>query len=123
MMLLASLVTCWIEKAHVQLSDCSSRAYAGDLSVVTEADTQQEVIRLLNRGYINTQKFTKLAGMKINMNKTFTFGNKMFKYSIKLLFVWLVAVSKPLTHVRGHRLKNSDLKIGSKQSNVCVFFQ
>ena len=82
MLLLTALVTCWLEKSHTQNLCSTSRSYADDLSVLAEASTKQEVQLALNKGYFVTKRFTQLAGMTINMKKSFTFGPKSFKSSI-----------------------------------------
>ena len=79
MILHTSFVTCWSEKNHGTIPSSINRSYADDLSIVTESTSKKAVQDQLNLGYKSTEKFSKLAGMKINMKKTFTFGVSCFK--------------------------------------------
>ena len=79
MLLLTALITCWAEKNQDSAASNTKRSYADDLSIVAEGATKKEVKDQLNISHQQIEKFTRLAGMTINMNKTFTFGATSFK--------------------------------------------
>lgn len=79
MLLLTSVVTCWLEYNATAIPSAVSRAYADDMSAVVSGHNKQAVKTDLNTVYKETDKFSSLAGMTISKKKSFTFGDKAFR--------------------------------------------
>ena len=79
MLLLTSLITSWLEYTSSQIPSATLRAYADDMSGITEAQTKHVVSTDIRGIYKHTTTFSKLAGMTISQKKPFTFGDKNLK--------------------------------------------
>ena len=82
MLILASLVTCWLEHNEEAIPSAISRSYADDMSSVLEGENRKTVQQGLQKIHYSTQKFTSTAGLQINLKKTFTFGHKSLKNAV-----------------------------------------
>ena len=82
MVLLTSLVACWIEAVQSRLPNSMPQAYADDMSVVTRAKKQRGLIAETAKAHEETLRFEKQAGVAINSDKSFTFGHTCLKDQI-----------------------------------------
>ena len=82
MLIVSALVSSWLEytEAHIPTAVC--RSYADDLSGIVQDANPKQVKTGLQQIYQSTKKFTQLAGLNINMKKTFTFGPKKFSNAV-----------------------------------------
>jgi hypothetical protein len=76
MLLLTSVITCWLEHNETSIPSAVSRAYADDMSAVAVGNNKQIVKTALVKVYEATEKFSSLAGMTISKKKSCTFGAK-----------------------------------------------
>lgn len=83
MLIVSTLVGSWLEytSAHIPQSVCGS--YADDLSDIAQDSNPQTVKYGLQAICLSATKFTQLAGLKINMKKTFIFGPKQFAHAVE----------------------------------------
>ena len=82
MLIVSTLVGSWLEYTSEHIPSSVCRSYADDLSGVVQDRNSQTVKDGLQKICQSTKKFTQLAGLKININKTFTFGPKKFAHSV-----------------------------------------
>ena len=82
MLILTSLVTCWLEYNDAKIPVAVSRSYADDMSSVVVDQNKASVKDGLQQVFQSTQQFTSVAGLCISKSKTFTFGNNSFKQSV-----------------------------------------
>ena len=104
MLLLTSLITTWIEFSQSKIPYAVPRCYADDLSLCTKARTKNALIEQTRGMHQLTAEFVNDAGMTINTDKSFTFGNKCVSQSIR---------SIP-AHKNQFRLVGGSIKINQK---------
>ena len=79
MLLLTSVITCWLEHNETSIPSAVSRAYADDMSAVAVGNNKQIVKTALVKVYEATEEFSSLAGMTISKKKSCTFGAKAYR--------------------------------------------
>ena len=117
MLIVSALVSSWLEYTEAHIATAVCRSYADDLSGIVQDANPKQVKTGLQQIYQSTKKFTQLAGLNINMKKTFTFGPmQLWKSKITTtLSALLVVPLNPLhqpTH--GLQLKKTGKPLGNK---------
>ena len=76
MLVLSSMISCWHEHLEVSQADAESKSYADDISVCATGSRPQVVHPKVVAAHSATTRFASLSGLKVNSDKSFSFGHK-----------------------------------------------
>ena len=79
MLILTSLISAWHESIHQHMPAIQSRSYADDLSATVSQKRKTDLQENIRQLHQSTQNFAASTGLKINNDKTFTFGDPALK--------------------------------------------